>query len=263
MTVCVNDLPEQCGALLQTEDVNFAVDEILGSPGFIKAPRMRHLLSFLVEQKLTGFDRDLSEYTIGVEVFRRDPASYDTGADPVVRVQVGRLRAKLLDYYATRRTAVSVEVSIPAGTYVPIIKAVKYALTEPKLGTLQVGPLRNLALETPSEAFVVGLYDELGSRLFEIVGAVSLQLHNSGGYTEPKTSTGAVTFRLEGNVRVEPDRVRTCMRLIEASSGNVAWQCLFDCSGILDIALQERLANEICSTVRPHLAAIHGHRPAP
>jgi len=88
-----------------------AVRQMLGSPLFARAPRMCHLLSFLVDKKLTGKEREITEYAIGLDVFRRDARLYGTLIDPVVRVQVGRLRGRLAAYYAAART----------GSYIPSI----------------------------------------------------------------------------------------------------------------------------------------------
>lgn len=56
---------------------------------------MSRLLAYLVERAITDCARDTSEYAIGIGVFDRDPLHYSPGEDPVVRVQVGRLRTKL------------------------------------------------------------------------------------------------------------------------------------------------------------------------
>ena len=48
-------------------------------------------------------DRDfgaLRETTLALDVFRRDGATYDSAADPIVRVEMTRLRSRLAQYYA-------------------------------------------------------------------------------------------------------------------------------------------------------------------
>jgi len=55
---------------------------------------------------------------VGVEVFERD-ASYDVRVDPIARVEMGRLRAKLLEYYATEGAGDEIIIEIPKGGYSP------------------------------------------------------------------------------------------------------------------------------------------------
>jgi adenylate cyclase len=55
-------------------------------------------------------------------VFQRPP-DYDPKVDPIVRVQAGRLRSKLGEYYATEGAHDSVVIQIPKGAYVPVFDA--------------------------------------------------------------------------------------------------------------------------------------------
>src|SRR6201993_2640436 len=58
----------------------------------------------------------LKEYQIATEEFGRPP-DFDPAVDSMVRVQAGRLRAKLLEYYAGEGTADPVRIELPKGTY--------------------------------------------------------------------------------------------------------------------------------------------------
>jgi adenylate cyclase len=64
------------------------------------APRQQRLLRHIVEATLAGNAARLKGYSLGVEVFDRG-ADFDPNVDPIVRVEVGRLRSKLLAHYAT------------------------------------------------------------------------------------------------------------------------------------------------------------------
>ena len=54
-------------------------------------------------------------YTIGVEVFGR-PADFDAQSDALVRVEAGRLRRRLVEYYAGEGAADPVRIELPRGT---------------------------------------------------------------------------------------------------------------------------------------------------
>lgn len=230
-----------------------SVQQLLASPTFAKAPRMCRLLSFLVEKKLGGLEHQISEYAIGLEVFRRDAHLYDTSLDPVVRVQVGRLRGRLAAYYKSLATLPEVQISIPMGKYVPLLKQPATHGRGVRQQQLQLAPLRNLSGEGSSSAFVSGLEEELGCKLFQAFGS-AVQLLDAG----PAVAGGASArplHRLEGSIRVEHGHVRVSMRLVDADAGHIAWLSQFDSQGELGIALQEELATMICDKLQRYLAA--------
>lgn len=104
---------------IELNDVRLAKDTLLSSELFKHSPRMSRLLDYLIEKAILQSARDTSEYAIGISVFDRTPCSYSTGEDPVVRVQVGRLRAKLKTYYTTDGRNARIKVVIPLGSYMP------------------------------------------------------------------------------------------------------------------------------------------------
>jgi hypothetical protein len=58
----------------------------------------------------------LKEYKIATEVFGR-PADFNPQADSAIRVQAGRLRLKLVDYYSHEGLADTIIVEMPNGAY--------------------------------------------------------------------------------------------------------------------------------------------------
>jgi Tol biopolymer transport system component len=78
-------------------------------------------LRFVVESSLAGRDDELKESVIGVAVFAR-PADYDPKADPVVRVSMARLRARLDSYYERDGAPEAIRIVIPKGAYRPVFE---------------------------------------------------------------------------------------------------------------------------------------------
>jgi TolB-like protein/Tfp pilus assembly protein PilF len=78
---------------------------------------MRQFLQVVVENSLSGAS-SLKETTIGVQVFSRS-ADYDSGAEPIVRVEARRLREKLQQYYERWGAADAVIIRLPKGGYTP------------------------------------------------------------------------------------------------------------------------------------------------
>src|SRR3954453_7206154 len=102
---------------------------VLATPQFIKSERMSRFLRFVVEQALRGNDGDLKEYSIGVEVFDKDP-SFDPRIDNNVGPQARRLGAKLAEYYAEAGKNDPVIIDLPKGSYVPRFLAPELAAAE-------------------------------------------------------------------------------------------------------------------------------------
>jgi TolB-like protein/Tfp pilus assembly protein PilF len=90
---------------------------ILSSEAFIRSERQQRFLRFIVEETVAG--RDLNEYRIATEVFGRKP-SFDPGSDSIVRVEAGRLRLKLAEYYRSEGQNRPIKIELPARTYVPL-----------------------------------------------------------------------------------------------------------------------------------------------
>jgi adenylate cyclase len=97
-------------------EVRAALDRILASRCFQQAGRASDFLRFVVEQTLQGGGQRLKGYTIGVEVFGR-PADFDAQSDALVRVEAGRLRRRLVEYYASDGAADPIRIELPRGTY--------------------------------------------------------------------------------------------------------------------------------------------------
>src|SRR4029077_14012254 len=74
------------------------------------------LLRYLAEHSLDHPGVALKEYQIATEVLGRPPG-FDPQSDSTVRVQAGRLRVKLTEYYANEGVMDPIIVEIPKGSY--------------------------------------------------------------------------------------------------------------------------------------------------
>jgi TolB-like protein len=102
---------------IPAEAVRAELDRVLASKGFQTAGRLSRLLRHVTEKTIAGDADQLKEYTVGVEVFDRD-ASYDPRLDSIVRVEAGRLRSRLDEYYADAGAASAIRIEVPRGGYV-------------------------------------------------------------------------------------------------------------------------------------------------
>lgn len=94
------------------------LDRILASATFSDAERASRFLRFVVESALDGHSRSIKESVIGVDVLGRSP-SFDPKTDPIVRVEAGRLRARLGSYYQHEGKHDPILIDLPKGGYVP------------------------------------------------------------------------------------------------------------------------------------------------
>ena len=94
------------------------MERILASETFARSERARRLLRYLVEEELAGRSDRLKGFAIAVDVFGR-AEGFDPSTDAVVRVQAGRLRELLAQYFAAEGTAEPIRITIPRGTYAP------------------------------------------------------------------------------------------------------------------------------------------------
>jgi hypothetical protein len=92
------------------------VERIAQSETFRHAEALQRLLRYLGEKAALGEAGQLKEYTIGVEGLGR-PVSYDPAHDAAVRVQVGRLRLKLAEYYSGEGKEDSALLTLPKGAF--------------------------------------------------------------------------------------------------------------------------------------------------
>lgn len=98
--------------------VRRALHAVVASDTFARSERLRSFLSYIVENELAGKAAQLKGYSIGVDVFGRSPG-FDAGNDPLVRVQAGKLRKLLEQYYDTEGATEQLRIRVPLGSYVP------------------------------------------------------------------------------------------------------------------------------------------------
>ena len=115
---------------ISDEQVRAALDRVLAAPEFVNAARLSRFLRFAVEKALAGGGAELKEYLLGVEVFDRGQ-DFDPRLDPIVRVEAGRLRGKLHEYYEGGGHGDPVRIVFRKGSYAPTFEAATSAAVQP------------------------------------------------------------------------------------------------------------------------------------
>lgn len=110
--------------------VRHCLGAVLASDTFARSERLRSFLAYVVENELSGKAAQLKGYSIGIDVFGRPPG-FDAGTDPLVRVQAGKLRKLLDQYYEREGAADALRIRIPLGSYVPEYEMAGLPSSEP------------------------------------------------------------------------------------------------------------------------------------
>jgi hypothetical protein len=92
------------------------VGKLLESRTFHNTEVLKRLLGYLTRQVLENHAGDLKEYTIGVDAFGK-PSDYDPQTDSSVRVQIGKLRQKLDEYYRLEGPDDEILIELPKGRF--------------------------------------------------------------------------------------------------------------------------------------------------
>lgn len=93
------------------------IEKLVNSATLHGSESLCKLLRYLAQHALEHPGVPLKEYQIATEVFGR-PADFDPHLDSTIRVQAGRLRLKLAEYYGTEGINDEIVVELPKGTYV-------------------------------------------------------------------------------------------------------------------------------------------------
>jgi hypothetical protein len=143
------------------------IDKLIKSHSLHTSESLCKLLRYLAEHSLDHPGIALKEYQIATEVLGR-PVGFDPQSDSTVRVQAGRLRVKLAEYYAHEGPDDPIVVEVPKGSY-----ALTFHLRTPKAGAQ---PLTTLILESEKRPqpprFTRGWV--IGVAAFSVLLAVSL-----------------------------------------------------------------------------------------
>jgi TolB-like protein/Tfp pilus assembly protein PilF len=146
-----------------TEAARQELERILRSAGFVHNERLSRFLRFVVERHLEGKGHELKESVIAVEVLGR-PADYNPKQDAVVRIEAGRLRARLSEFYIGEGKDDPLVIQLPKGGYAPSFRHREVANQTTRQGT-----------KTRSMGWILGAITGLGVAL-GVIGWWRVQL---------------------------------------------------------------------------------------
>lgn len=256
--------------------VESSLEKVLASTVFRRSERHRQLMRYVVQAALDGRRDRLKEVLLGIALFDRKLDRYDPRSDPIVRVEVGRVREKLARYYEREGVADVFAFAIPVGSYVPRFDR-RLRPTEPArpIESFAVMPFATGSADE-DQAFAIGLADQLINLLgrvrdLKVVARVSafkarerkLEVRDIGKLLQ-------VTRVVDGSVQRQGDRLRCIAHVYRVKDGMRLWSQSFDSqlfaaeSGLEGdlFAFQDHIAEHVLAAVAP-VAVAPADRPAP
>jgi TolB-like protein/tetratricopeptide (TPR) repeat protein len=155
---CQSAVAKPGPAFSDPDEIRSHLRRLTGSPEFAGTPRLARFLSYIVETAVAGQTDRIKESLIAVEVYGRRP-DYNPQIDSTVRVEAGRLRARLSQYYTSSGAGDRVRIHVPKGGYVPVFETISrdaVPAAEPEMPPVPPVPPNAPALRIPRRRLAVG-----------------------------------------------------------------------------------------------------------
>ncbi len=117
MTAGTQQEEERIETVGDSDPRTLLVTRVAASRYLSKAPKLQQFLLYIAKHSIAGRPDLVTEYHIGVEVFRRKD-SYSPGEDNIVRSYARTLRKRLEEYFASDGANEEYILEIPRGGYV-------------------------------------------------------------------------------------------------------------------------------------------------
>jgi TolB-like protein len=190
---------------------------------------IKRFLNYVVNQTIDNPDNPLKQYTIAVEALGR-PESFDPTFDPIVRIQAGRLRRCLEQYYQRYGEHDSVIISLPVGQYTPVFTAkqdrVAVAVTsssitqEETMYTIAVEPLNDFRQLERNDFLAEGFSQEL---LAELALYKHLQIVRVGTDPTEAAKKKVARFLVTGSLYASGQTHRLSINLADNQTNQILW----------------------------------------
>ena len=250
---------------ISADEVRAELQKILADSVFANAEKMKRFLRFVVVETLEGRGEHLNEALVGMEVYSNGKA-FDPRIDSTVRVEAGRLRAKLREFYESQGDGGGLRIEIPKGSYGPIFRRPKETKTnksaQPSLKksaqarTIAVLPFADMSPQKDQAYFGDGLAEELMFALsrmqsLRVVSQTSVFAFKGKGMDVREIGRQlGVESIMEGSVRKAEQQLRIAVRLTEVGTGFQIWSDVFE-RELKDVfEIQQQISQAVASALR-------------
>ncbi len=219
---------------IRVEIINKQMETILNSSVFKKAKKLQAILRYLVEQVNAGKSWQLKMISVAIDVFDLD-ADLSPSDETKVRMQVGRLRQRLHEYYNEEGSNDSVVFRLQKGSYVPefILRKDLNTFSETRevvntsMYSIAVYPIANNGDES-LKSICIGLSQQLIidlSRFSYLNVRGEVQQSQYPDLTDLKSMSKdlGARFLLTGNITKIGDEYTVMLNLNDLSKTTVLW----------------------------------------
>jgi TolB-like protein len=247
-----------------------ALNRMLSSPMLAKSPRQRELLNYLARHSFAGQSERLKGYAIGVDVFGRGP-DFDPAVDAIVRVEIGRLRSRLREYYEGAGRDDPIRFELPRGRNLLIYRSrdseaasggstQKGDSAAAAVPVLAVLPLTHIGQDASKDYLNDGIVDGLIHELSRLSGMRVISRMST--FTYRGTSKGSreiarelgAGYVLFGSAQYAGERLRLTVQMVHGESDKTIWSERFDADFEAIFSLQDKLAESVVRALQIQLA---------
>lgn len=107
--------------VISEDEVRVELRRILSSEEFPASSRNRKVLEFLVERSLSEPGIRTTAYDIATKIYGRHD-SFSTSNDPIVRIEMARLRRDIETYYLKGGRGNPLRITLPKGRYLAMVR---------------------------------------------------------------------------------------------------------------------------------------------
>lgn len=247
-------------------DITAQLEKILSSGLFENKNRPKKFLTYVVEEALAGRQHLLKGYSLGLEVFDK-AEDFDPQTDAIVRVEAGRLRRLLENYYMGDGANDPLIITLPKGNYTPVFKAneitpsadpfISAAAAPPTGPAIAILPFDNLSGGKSEELFCDGTTEEIITQLSLSPSLYVISRKTTSRYKGQNVDIRQLSqeleahYVLEGSIRHAGKQVRVTARLLEATNAAVVWAETYDRELTPDnlISVQDDIATHVAATI--------------
>ncbi|MCL4851903.1 MAG: hypothetical protein KJZ78_11050 [Bryobacteraceae bacterium] len=251
------------------------VERILASDVFIRSERMSRFLRFTVDQVINGSGESLKEYLIGLAVYDK-PETLDPRFNPIVRVEAGRLRSKLREYYEHEGRHDPVLINYPKRSYAPhfnfrtvpgvlpirdsyreaqALRSLEGKLQRP-VASIAVLPLIDLSPGRDQSELCEGLCRRIIDCIAQSGGIRVVRTSNEAGDVRMIGRRLGVEAVLEGSIRSFHAQLRVCLQLNSTRDGFHLWSETHDGDKRRRRALERQVSAAVLARIKPEHAGM-------
>jgi TolB-like protein len=240
-------------------DIQAELRRILSSKGFAHSNRLRQFLEFVVNCTVEARPDRLKEYVIALEIFGRKD-SFDPKQNAIVRVEAGRLRSRIQEYYNTEGRQNPLRVEFRKGSYVPSFRRpARTPIDAREPAALAVLPFANMTGDPKDEYLSDGLTEEIISSLGRIEGLRVVGRTSVFRFRERSLGPREIGERLkvrailDGSVRRSGGRLRITAQLINVADGCQLSSDKYECAMKDVFDVQDKISEKIVEALKVRL----------